>query len=904
MLLALAAGPLAVPVAGQLPPPPSPPENPLTTAKARLGRALFWDEQLSSPRTVSCGTCHIPSAGGGDPRSATSLVAVHPGADGVFGGADDVLGSPGVPRTLADGSYVGSVHFGFTEQPTGRRTISFVNAAYAPELFWDGRAASQFTDPVSSAIVIAAGGGLESQAVGPLVNDVEMGHVGRTWPDVISRVAASPPLALAAHVPALLLDWIDGRDYAALFAEAFGSPGITAPRIAMAIASFERTQFTSQTPFDAYLETGDLGVFTALESQGFDVFNSANCNTCHSGALLSDNSFRYTGVRPGADDIGREAVTGLPDDKGKMRVPSLRNVELRAPYMHNGRFGTLEDVVEFYDDGGHFVEPNLDPVIQPLNLTPQEKLALAAFLRRPLTEPRLAAEREPYDRPRLYTETTRVPVVQATGGITGSGGLVPAAVALEPPYLGNPSFTVAVHRGLGGANALLAIDGDGDPGHDAARERRFRLREPDARWHRRRPGIRLGQHGDPRPAVESRPRAVRTLLRRRSRGRRRDCRLSAVHLPDLPAAPGHDPFRRQLRDERHRRLEHPLPLKLAAPRSAARALGLLDPQAPVAALHRVLAPHTVGPPDAELKRRVRIEAAETEVGRGVVRRLEAPTAGDPPPLDSRRSFQLDDRPIGVHVRRRGDELHRQRTAGRRLVPQQNRSPIQRREDNVDVLIPVEVAEGERAAMELPAEDPAGVECSLEPGAATLVEQRLLRPRRGHRGRLHLRIDVTVRDQKVLVAVEIEIEEAAPPRQVGPAGGADAELGRTILEQATSQVEPQGVRVVGEGGREQVDRSRRVDIGERDPHRRLHHALPARRDARDGGDVGEAPAAEIAKELVGHGVVADEQVRLPVGVEVDDPRDQAIVERARREESGGLCHVTKPAAADIFVEAIR
>jgi cytochrome c peroxidase len=464
LALALALSVLAGAAASaQLPPPPAPPQNAMTPAKVRLGKALFWDEQLSSTRTVACGTCHIPATGGGDPRSAASPLAIHPGPDGLFGGADDILGSPGVPRTLADGSYIGSTHFGFREQPTGRRTISSVNAAYSPELFWDGRAPGQFVDPVTAAVVIPAGGALESQAVGPLVNDVEMAHVGRTWADVIARVAASTPLALAARAPAALLDWIDGRSYAQLFAEAFPSdPAITAPNIAMAIASYERTQFTAQTPFDAFLESGDVNVFTPLEQQGFDVFSSANCNSCHQNALMSNNTFRFTGVRPRTDDIGREAVTGLTVDKGRMRVPSLRNVELRPPFMRNGRFPTIESVVDFYDAGGHFDVP--DAPVAPLNLTPQEKVALAAFLKRPLTDPRLAGELPPFDRPGLYTETDRVPETGLAPGIAGSGGLVPSAVALEPPYLGNPSFTVAVHDGLGGANALLVIDDDADPG--------------------------------------------------------------------------------------------------------------------------------------------------------------------------------------------------------------------------------------------------------------------------------------------------------------------------------------------------------------------------------------------------------------------------------------------------------
>jgi hypothetical protein len=184
----------------------------------------------------------------------------------------------------------------------------------------------------------------------------------------------------------------------------------------------------------------------------------AQCDNCHAGAIMSDHNFHYTGVRPKSDDPGRQEVTGNPDDEGKLRTPSVRNVALRAPYMHNGRFATLEDVVDFYDRGGDFT-PN---ELVPLNLTPQQRADLLAFLRRPLTDPRLAESTPPFDRPTLYTESMRAPQVVGSG-LAGSGGLVPQMLAVEPPLIGNPSFTVAVANALGGASALLVID-TGDPG--------------------------------------------------------------------------------------------------------------------------------------------------------------------------------------------------------------------------------------------------------------------------------------------------------------------------------------------------------------------------------------------------------------------------------------------------------
>lgn len=432
-------------------PPTAPAGNPVTATKAALGKALFWDEQLSSTRTVACGTCHHAVNGGADPRSSNNTRATHPGADKVFGTADDVQGSPGVPFSLHDGSYVWSAVYGLREQVTGRRGMSFINAAYPNELFWEGRASQAFRDPLTSNIVLANGAALESQVLGPPVSDVEMAHTGRNWSDVAARVSVAKPLALAASIPAALSAWIGERGYPELFNEAFGSPDVTPVRIAMAIASYERTLYSDRAPVD-------IGDLTAQEARGRQVYNANDCNDCHAAPLFGTNQMQNTGVRPSSEDPGRFAVTNNQNDLGRFRSVSLRNVELRAPYMHNGRFNTLEEVVEFYNRGGDFPGPNTNRnEIRPRNFTAQQKADLVAFLKRPLTDPRVAAELPPFDRPLLYSESMRVP--QITGiGTAGAGGQTPQAVAIEPPVIGNPRFTVAVHNAMGGAQATLVID--------------------------------------------------------------------------------------------------------------------------------------------------------------------------------------------------------------------------------------------------------------------------------------------------------------------------------------------------------------------------------------------------------------------------------------------------------------
>ena len=342
-----------------LEPPPEPAGNSVTAAKAYLGKALFWDEQMSSTRTVGCGTCHRPASGGSDPRTNVGDTrSRNPGPDNQFGTLDDVFGSPGVVRNYADGNYGVDPLFQMREQVTGRKAPSYLNAAYSPNgIFWDGRATDAFHDQLTNTILLPDTASLESQSAGPPVSGGEMGHLNRNWTQVASRIQASRPLALAANIPAGLAAWISGRTYPQLFEEAFGTPDVTPARISMAIATHERTLFSDNTPLDRAIH--GIEPLTEQEQRGRDSFAGLKCSFCHSGALLADHDFHNIGVRPQADDAGRFAVTNREIDRGSFKTPNLRNVELRGPFMHNGGLRTIEDVVEFYNRGGDFDAPNI-----------------------------------------------------------------------------------------------------------------------------------------------------------------------------------------------------------------------------------------------------------------------------------------------------------------------------------------------------------------------------------------------------------------------------------------------------------------------------------------------------------------------------------------------------------------
>ena len=446
-----------------LEPPMAPAGNPVTATKAYLGKTLFWDEQMSSTRTVSCGTCHRPGSGGADPRtSAADLSSTNPGPDGVFNTADDIVGSRGVPANNLDGTYNFNATFGLDDQVTGRYAPSYLNAGYATDgLFWDGRASNTFRDQLTNAVVLATRGSLESQSAGPPLSGAEMAHAGRDWSQVATRMAESKPLALASDIPSGLETWIDGRTYPELFEEAFGTADVTPARIALAIGTHERTLFSDRSPLDKFAR--GIGTLTPQEQMGRQTFIISDCNFCHTDALLSDQQFHNIGVRPQSEDAGRFDVTATEFDRGAFKTPTLRNGELRSRFMHNGSLQSLEEVVDFYSRGGDFPAPNINTtVIRNLALSPMEKDALVAFMSGPMTDPRVENETAPFDRPTLYTESSSVPTVSGTGR-AGTGGNTPDVTAAEPPLVGNPSFTVGVSNALANAQAVLVIDSS-DPG--------------------------------------------------------------------------------------------------------------------------------------------------------------------------------------------------------------------------------------------------------------------------------------------------------------------------------------------------------------------------------------------------------------------------------------------------------
>jgi cytochrome c peroxidase len=416
----LAGGAGAQELIGSFPNVLVPPGNPQTPDKILLGQALFFEEQLSSDDTVACATCHMPEAGGGDPRALVR----GPGDDGVMLTPDDEFGSLGVVLQDADGDFQHHPIFGSLRQPTGRNSPSAINAAFFNTQFWDARAGDEFRD-LDGNVVLPEFAALEVQAVEPPLSSVEMSHAARDWPAIADKLARVRPLALATDLPPALAQFLGSEaTYGPLFARVFGTPEVTRERVAMAIASYERTLVSDQAPFD-------LGTMTARQQAGLVVFRTkGNCESCHP----STNGLFSTGTLE---------IINLPGHGRRVKVPSLRNAGLRRNFMSSGQIISLALVVAHYRSIGF------------LTTQPGDVGDLLDFLENALTDPRLAARQPPFDRPTLYSE--RVPPGTNLYGTAtrGSGNVVPLLLGASPPFLGNPRFQVGIGAGLGGAWGLL-----------------------------------------------------------------------------------------------------------------------------------------------------------------------------------------------------------------------------------------------------------------------------------------------------------------------------------------------------------------------------------------------------------------------------------------------------------------
>jgi len=342
---------------------------------------------------------------------------------------------------------------------TGRRSMSNFISMYVGNLFWDGRAEGDFVDPVTGQTLAVSSASLEVQSLGPLMSDVEMAHIGRDWGGLITKLATATPMALASDIPQDMLDAIAASEtYPELFEMAFGDSEITAGRIGFAIANYERSLVPDESPWDIWNDGDDLAM-TSQQLQGYNLFRNSACIQCHVGALFSQNSFVTEGVRPVHEDLGRNIVTGVFSERGAFRMPPLRNVGLRDRFMHTGGLATIDDVFDFYAhrNGQNPNGENLDfRLLGPIVFSPTDEALVKDFLLTALTDPRIANETFPFDRPTLHTEVAANPLV-GKGGSMGSGGFAPEMIAVTPPNIGNLDFKLGVDFALGGAQAWVAV---------------------------------------------------------------------------------------------------------------------------------------------------------------------------------------------------------------------------------------------------------------------------------------------------------------------------------------------------------------------------------------------------------------------------------------------------------------
>jgi len=311
--------PYALEIPLNFPPMPIPASNPLTVEGVKLGRHLFYEPRLSGNNTMSCASCHLQSHAFSDPERFST------GIDGIQG---------------------------------TRQSMALINLGWEDRFFWDGRTAT-----------------LEEQIFFPVSDPIEMHD---TWPNAVAKLQAD-----AAYVQ--------------LFSQAFGTTTIDSVQASKAIAQFLRTLISGNSKFDRFMR-GDEAL-TVEEQLGFQLTlleggippaspfgqGGADCFHCHphGGGRFTDGLLRNNGLDESFTDLGLGGVTGLPQDMGKFKTPTLRNVALTAPYMHDGRFQTLEEVIDHYDSGGHpspTIDPNMKFTEGGLQLTAVKKQQLIAFL--------------------------------------------------------------------------------------------------------------------------------------------------------------------------------------------------------------------------------------------------------------------------------------------------------------------------------------------------------------------------------------------------------------------------------------------------------------------------------------------------------------------------------------------
>ena len=322
--------PYTLQVPSNLPPMPVPASNRMTLEGVALGRYLFYEELLSGNNTMSCATCHAPAMAFSDGN------AVSEGIDGL---------------------------------PGRRSAMALINLGYANSFFWDGRAPT-----------------LEEQILRPVRDPIEMHE---TWMQAMSELQAHPA-------------------YPNLFDAAFGTTTIDSTLAAKAIAQFLRTLISGNSKFDKVKRSED--VFTIDEAEGLVLFGKeggpedqqiflpgggsvvgqggADCFHCHTDAagLFTDEQFHNNALQTEPyTDMARAEVTNDPFDAGKFKTPTLRNIMLTAPYMHDGRFATIDEVLDHYNDGGH-PGTTVDAFMKftdeesTLELTAQKRLQVKAFL--------------------------------------------------------------------------------------------------------------------------------------------------------------------------------------------------------------------------------------------------------------------------------------------------------------------------------------------------------------------------------------------------------------------------------------------------------------------------------------------------------------------------------------------